>query len=333
MYIHPNIVKNIKSLSLNKRGMSMRYLKVPLIIILLCVLAAGCSPARKPEVNNPPRTVVEPQVSQITYEVADLNHTPPVVQQMAKEQAGNYFGQWTAVNGTNYVLISQAALPVNYRLVLVDIERHIPATNFTWVNVRLKSVPVTQGYNAAGSSQPLVVTFKGDRGINGISFTYINNQEHNQSQNQTARPPANISRKVTQSKIPAGQADKSAADNKPKEVSQDENKLKQNIKVSQPTAGQTIGSPVRVAGTAQTFQGAIWVRLRSSSGLVLSEKPALASASGSAGGTFEASLSFTAPKSTTRGTVEVFSNDPRDGHEKDLVSVPVSISADTSGSQ
>ena len=76
-----------------------------LCITLLILIPLGCTPAKKPEVQTQPKTIVVPDVSRITFESIDFEKSPEIVQALAK----NY--QEKTVATLNQVRRSQCHCP------------------------------------------------------------------------------------------------------------------------------------------------------------------------------------------------------------------------------
>jgi hypothetical protein len=97
----------------------------------------------------------------------------------------------------------------------------------------------------------------------------------------------------------------------------------ENITVTAPVPGETVASPLVVRGEARVFENAVSVRLRSSDGTILAETFTTADAPDVGQfGPFEVRLTFSEPTTTT-GTLEVFSQSPKDGSEINKVTIPV----------
>ncbi|MBI2863226.1 MAG: Gmad2 immunoglobulin-like domain-containing protein [Chloroflexi bacterium] len=97
------------------------------------------------------------------------------------------------------------------------------------------------------------------------------------------------------------------------------------IVVAAPLAGQVVKSPVRVSGTAQVFEGTVSVAVKDGAGKVLGKGLATASAGAPSRGTFSADIAFTQPATSQAGTVEVYSESPKDGSVRDLVAIRVTL--------
>lgn len=96
------------------------------------------------------------------------------------------------------------------------------------------------------------------------------------------------------------------------------------ILVESPAPGEHVTSPLRVQGTANTFEAAFFVRVLASDGTVLSEQPKMATSGTGTRGTFDAMISFTTSKPDP-GTLVVFESSARDGSEVHVVKIPVML--------
>lgn len=97
------------------------------------------------------------------------------------------------------------------------------------------------------------------------------------------------------------------------------------VVITVPAEGQSVGSPMQVAGRAITFGPELYVRVRDATGKLLGEGTSLVSY-GSAGdyGNFSAELEFVRPETAT-GTVEVFELSVTGGRELNTVAKSVSF--------
>jgi len=93
------------------------------------------------------------------------------------------------------------------------------------------------------------------------------------------------------------------------------------IWLTAPKAGQTVGSPMKVAGMAMVFEATVNYRLKNSEGKILAEGFAQAAAGAPEHGEFSFTIDFAAE--TGKGTLEVFEVSMKDGGEINKVSVPV----------
>ncbi len=95
-----------------------------------------------------------------------------------------------------------------------------------------------------------------------------------------------------------------------------------DIQVTAPAAGESVGSPIRVAGRAIAFESVVSIRIIDESGNILAESSTLTNAPDAGQfGDFSVAVDFAVPAG--KGTVEVFENSARDGSEINKVSIPV----------
>lgn len=99
------------------------------------------------------------------------------------------------------------------------------------------------------------------------------------------------------------------------------------FKVDLPQTGATISSPVRITGWANAFEGEFEARVLGASGNVLGTAHVVATAGSPGGGTFDATITFTAPASNQQGTVEVYELSQKDGSVSDSAKVIVTLKA------
>lgn len=101
-----------------------------------------------------------------------------------------------------------------------------------------------------------------------------------------------------------------------------------NIVVAQPVSGDVVGLPLMIVGQARVFENVFQYRVKDDAGNVLAAGHAMADAPDVGQyGSFTLSVNYEEPTTAT-GVVEVFSYSARDGAEQDMVSVPVTFSAD-----
>jgi hypothetical protein len=94
------------------------------------------------------------------------------------------------------------------------------------------------------------------------------------------------------------------------------------ITVARPASGATVASPMRVAGTANTFEATVQVRLTADDGRVLNEQFVTATSGSGTRGTYEASVPFRVQESTP-ATLRLYESSAEDGSEINAVEVPV----------
>jgi len=98
------------------------------------------------------------------------------------------------------------------------------------------------------------------------------------------------------------------------------------ITVDEPQPDAKVNVPVTVKGTASVFEGTVQVAVKDAGGKTLCQTFATASEGAPGRGSFQARVFFPPPTIASDGTVEVFSESPKDGSVEDLVSVPVTVS-------
>jgi germination protein M len=96
------------------------------------------------------------------------------------------------------------------------------------------------------------------------------------------------------------------------------------IFLESPAPGDTIGSPVRLWGTANTFEATFQAEIRGASGAVLTSEVVTATSGNGVRGTFDITLTFD-PKGATSGQVVVFERSARDGRVQNEVVIPVTF--------
>lgn len=93
-----------------------------------------------------------------------------------------------------------------------------------------------------------------------------------------------------------------------------------------PAPGDTIASPVRLWGTANTFEATFVAEVRDAAGTTLVRRVVTATSGNGFRGTFDVSLTFD-PKQATSGQVVVYELSARDGSKVNEVAVPVKFAA------
>jgi hypothetical protein len=94
------------------------------------------------------------------------------------------------------------------------------------------------------------------------------------------------------------------------------------IFVETPTVGESVGSPVRVAGTANTFEAVFFVQVRDGDGAILVEQQVMAASGSGTRGTFDVEVAFELADPGP-GTIVAFDRSPRDGAIENVVEIPV----------
>jgi len=100
------------------------------------------------------------------------------------------------------------------------------------------------------------------------------------------------------------------------------------IVIESPNGGDTVSVPVKVSGTASVFEGTLIVTMKDSRGNSLCHVVAQASEGAPGRGDFAVEFSFAPPAASMEGRVEAYTESAKDGSVEDLVSVPLTISAD-----
>ncbi len=102
----------------------------------------------------------------------------------------------------------------------------------------------------------------------------------------------------------------------------------QNITVTSPRPGDTVGLPFLVQGEARVFESVVRVRLRAKDGTILFDTVTMAQAPDTGQfGAYTVEVGHLLVKPTTPEVfIEVFDNSPKDGSEIDLVAIPVKLS-------
>ena len=96
------------------------------------------------------------------------------------------------------------------------------------------------------------------------------------------------------------------------------------IFLESPAAFDTVGSPLRIAGTANVFEATFMVRVVSVDGAILAEQVVTATSGSGTRGTFEATVSFEVEEDVD-GMVVVFESSARDGEPINVIEVPVRL--------
>lgn len=94
------------------------------------------------------------------------------------------------------------------------------------------------------------------------------------------------------------------------------------ILVESPTVGDTVGSPMRVTGTANTFEAAFTITITDGDGKVIVKENAKATSGTGTRGTFDVSVPFTWSVNP-RGTLTVFESSAKDGSAINTVEIPL----------
>lgn len=96
------------------------------------------------------------------------------------------------------------------------------------------------------------------------------------------------------------------------------------ILVEAPGPGETVRSPLRVTGSANTFEAMFMVRLSTAGGRVLYEQPAMATSGSGTRGTFDLTIAFDVAEPVD-GTLRLWEYSARDGSEINVVEIPLRL--------
>ncbi len=91
-----------------------------------------------------------------------------------------------------------------------------------------------------------------------------------------------------------------------------------------PGPGETVRSPLRVTGTANTFEAMFMVRLSTADGSVLSEQAAMATSGSGTRGSFDVTIAFSVPQPTD-GVLRLWEYSAKDGSEINIVEIPLRL--------
>lgn len=96
------------------------------------------------------------------------------------------------------------------------------------------------------------------------------------------------------------------------------------IFVEGPTPGEAVTSPIRIWGTANTFEASFIVRVLDVNGNVVVEGPAMATSGTGTRGTFDVPVIY--PDAAAKaGTIVVYESSAKDGSEINVVEIPVNV--------
>ncbi len=97
------------------------------------------------------------------------------------------------------------------------------------------------------------------------------------------------------------------------------------ILVETPTVGATVGSPLRITGTANVFEAVFQVNIVNWDGLIIAKKTVMASSGTGTRGTFDVTLPFSVDKAGL-GALIVYADSPKDGSQINVVEIPLQLS-------
>ncbi len=96
------------------------------------------------------------------------------------------------------------------------------------------------------------------------------------------------------------------------------------IFVESPAPGRTAGNPVRLTGTANTFEAAFMVRILGRDGSTIVEVPAMATSGTGTRGTFDVTVPYPLAAGG-EGTIVVYEQSAQDGSDINIVEIPVTL--------
>jgi spore germination protein GerM len=96
------------------------------------------------------------------------------------------------------------------------------------------------------------------------------------------------------------------------------------IFVASPAVNDTVSSPLRVTGTANTFEAAFMLQILDANGTTLIEQPMMATSGTGTRGTFDATIEFNA-RPGSQITLRVFEHSAKDGSEVNVVEIPLTV--------
>ena len=97
------------------------------------------------------------------------------------------------------------------------------------------------------------------------------------------------------------------------------------VLLESPTPGQSVSSPARLTGTANTFEAQFMVQIVDARGRVLVDKSEMATSGNGTRGTFDVKVAF-AIGTAQEGSIVVYEVSPEDGSHTQIVKVPVHLS-------
>lgn len=99
--------------------------------------------------------------------------------------------------------------------------------------------------------------------------------------------------------------------------------------VERPALGEAVALPLRVAGTANTFEAAFVLQLRDADGVVLLEQPATATSGTGTRGTFDLTLDLPDAPDVSGLTLVAFERSARDGEAIHQVEIPLTLAPES----
>jgi hypothetical protein len=215
------------------------------------------------------------------------------------------FINWISHNGKGYIILVPDTKNEKNAITIDRIEQRVPDKNYAWLNVKLKY----SNANKNESSEPVIARFDLQNTPNAVGFQLDRldlltpatpQQPGAVSRPSTSRPVESVTEKVSgeQTEQIKGSA----------------------IRITEPTPGEAVTSPVTVKGEVGMLNGEVRVRLKDANGKVLAEKPVEVKDR-----TIETAISFVPPAEEQQGVVEAFLINPHDKTEVGRVSIYVTL--------
>ena len=104
----------------------------------------------------------------------------------------------------------------------------------------------------------------------------------------------------------------------------DYEELSPAILVESPTLGNTVSSPLRVTGTANTFEATFRINVVNWDGLIIADQVVTATSGTGTRGTFDVTISFEVDREGL-GALIVFENSAKDGSPINVVEIPLQL--------
>lgn len=97
------------------------------------------------------------------------------------------------------------------------------------------------------------------------------------------------------------------------------------ILVESPLPFEAVTSPLRITGSANTFEASFIINVTDGEGLIVYDEPAMATSGTGTRGTFDVTATFDIPRAGV-GSVIVFELSAKDGSQINIVEIPVQVS-------
>jgi germination protein M len=104
----------------------------------------------------------------------------------------------------------------------------------------------------------------------------------------------------------------------------DYEELSPAILVESPTLGDAVGSPLRVTGTANTFEATFLINIVNWDGLIIADQVVTATSGSGTRGTFDVTIPFEVDREGL-GALIVFENSAKDGSPLNVVEIPLQL--------